>query len=76
MGYGQGGCHSKYPLGAVTLPGSAGLTLAIRMDEPVVHRIVYNPRLRLFYLAIDFGLAPESRADGRPLSESPFRILV
>jgi hypothetical protein len=76
MGYGVGGCHSKYPLGAVTLPGGAGLTLAIRMDEPVVHRIVYNPRLRLFYLAMDFGLVPELRADGRPLSESPFRILL
>lgn len=76
MSYGLGGRHSKYPLGAVTLPGSAGLTLAIRMDEPVVHRIVYNPRLRLFYLAIDFGLAPESRADGRPLSAAPFRILL
>ncbi len=76
MGYGLGGCHSKYPLGAVTLPGSTGLTLAIRMDEPVVHRIVYNPRLRLFYLAIDFGLVPERRADGRPLSEAPFRILL
>jgi hypothetical protein len=76
MGYGLGGCHSKYPLGAVTLPASAGLTLAIRMDEPVVHRVVYNPRLRIFYLAIDFGLVPERRADGRPLSESPFRILL
>lgn len=76
MAYGLGGRHSKYPLGAVTLPGTAGLTLAIRMDEPVVHRIIYNPRLRLFYLAIDFGLAPEGRADGRPLSAAPFRILL
>jgi hypothetical protein len=42
----------------------------------VVHRIAYNPQLRLFYLAIDFGLVPESRADGRKLSEAPFRILV
>ena len=52
VGYGRNGCHSKYPLGAITLPGKAGLTLAIRMDEPVVHRIVYNPRLRLFFLAL------------------------
>ncbi len=76
VGYGMNGCHSKYPLGAVTLPGVAGLTLAIRMDEPVVHRITYNPQLRMFYLAIDFGLVPERRADGRPLSEAPFRILL
>ena len=76
VGYGLEGCHSKYPLGAVTLPGSFGLALAIRMDEPVVHRIVYNPKLRLFYLALDFGLVPERRVDGRPLSEAPFRILL
>ncbi len=76
MDYGLNGCHSRYPLGAITLPGSAGLTLAIRMDEPVVHRIAYNPRLHLFYLAIDFGLVPERRVDGRPLSEAPFRILL
>ena len=76
MGYGLSGCHSKYPLGAVTLPQNAGLTLAIRMDEPVVHRVAYNPRLRLFYLAIDFGLVPGQRADGRSLSEAPFRFLV
>lgn len=76
MEYGLGGSHSKYPLGAVTLPGHAGLTLAIRMDEPVVHRIAYNPRLRLLYLAIDFGLVPQRRADGRPLSAAPFRILL
>lgn len=74
--YGLDGSHSKYPLGAVTLPDSAGLTLAVRMDEPVVHRIAYNPRLQLFYLAIDFGLAPEHRANGRPLSAAPFRILL
>ncbi len=76
VGYGLKGSHSKYPLGAVTLPDRAGLSLAVRMDEPVVHRIAYNPRLRLFYLAIDFGLVPERRADGRPLSEAPFRILL
>lgn len=74
--YGWNGQHSKYPLGAVSLPGRAGLTLAIRMDEPVVHRIVYNPGLRLFFLALDFGLVPESNAKGKPLSVAPFRVLI
>ncbi|MCS7224576.1 MAG: hypothetical protein NZ959_08490 [Armatimonadetes bacterium] len=76
MDYGFNGSHSKYPLGALTLPGKGGLTLAIRMDEPAVHRIVYNPSLGLFYIAIDFGLIPEKRIDGSPLWEAPFRFLV
>lgn len=76
MGYGLCGSHSKYPLGALSLQDRGGLTLAIRMDEPAVHRIAYNARLHSFYLAIDLGLMPENRADGRPLSEAPFRILV
>lgn len=76
MGFGLGGAHSKYPLGALTLPERGGLALAIRMDEPAVHRIAYNPRLQLFYIAFDFGLVPESRIDGRSLSEAPFRILL
>ena len=58
--YGMGGAHSKYPLGAVTWPGRAGLTLAVRMDEPVVHRIAYHPGLRLFYITLDFGLVPDA----------------
>ncbi|MFA4016468.1 MAG: hypothetical protein RUDDFDWM_001578 [Candidatus Fervidibacterota bacterium] len=74
--YGLNGAHSKYPLGALTLKGQGGLTLAVRMDEPVVHRIAYNPQLSLFYIAIDFGLVPEKRIDGTPLWEAPFRILV
>ncbi|MBI2298866.1 MAG: hypothetical protein HYU66_07950 [Armatimonadetes bacterium] len=76
VGYGQNGLHSVYPLGAVTLPGWAGLSLAVRMDEPVVHRLAYNPALHLFYVALDFGLVPEQNVHGRPLSEAPFRILL
>ncbi|MBM4081784.1 MAG: hypothetical protein FJ278_18915, partial [Planctomycetes bacterium] len=76
MGYGLGGAHSKYPLGAITWPERGGLTLAVRMDEPVIHRIAYNPKLRLFFIALDFGLVPEKRTDGRPLSEASFRILL
>ncbi|MCS7265798.1 MAG: hypothetical protein NZ805_13310, partial [Armatimonadetes bacterium] len=76
MGYGLNGSHSKYPLGALTLPKQGGLTLAIRMDEPAVHRIVYNPQLGLFYIAIDLGLVPEKSIDGSPLWEVPFRFLL
>jgi hypothetical protein len=46
------------------------------MDEPVVHRIAYVPSLGVFYIALDFTLLPEKRADGRPLSEAPFRFLL
>jgi hypothetical protein len=76
MQFGLNGLHSKYPLGAVTLPGKAGLTLAVRMDEPVVHRLGYSPKLRLFYLALDFGLTPGQTLKGKSLAEAPFRILV
>ena len=76
MQFGLNGLHSKYPLGAVTLPGKAGLSLAVRMDEPVVHRIGYSPKLQLFYLALDFGLVPQKTIKGKSLSEAPFRFLV
>ncbi|NPV49036.1 MAG: hypothetical protein HPY69_19000, partial [Armatimonadetes bacterium] len=76
MEYGLNGLHSKYPLGALSLPEQAGLTLAVRMDEPVVHRIGYNPDMGLMYLALDFGLVAEKTVHGRSLSEAPFRILV
>lgn len=76
MGYGLNGVHSKYPFGAISLQNLAGLTLAVRMDEPAVHRIAYNPLLRLFYIAVDIGLVPERRFDGSPLYEAPFRFLL
>lgn len=76
MHYGLHGAHSKYPLGAVSWPDHGGLTLAVRMDEPVVHRLGFNPELRLFYIALDFGLIPEKAADGRSLATAPFRVLL
>lgn len=76
MEYGLNGLHSKYPLGALSLPEQGGLTLAVRMDEPVVHRIGYNPGMRLMYLALDFGLVAQKTVRGRSLSEAPFRILL
>lgn len=74
--YGLRGEHSKYPLGAISWPDHGGLTLAVRMDEPVVHRIELLPDLQIFCLAVDFGLVPEHRADGTSLSEAPFRFLL
>jgi hypothetical protein len=76
LDYGTNGAHSKYPLGAVTLPGRAGLTLAVRMDEPVVHRIACNPGLGLFYIAADVALIPETAADGRALATAPFHVVL
>ena len=56
--------------------GAAGLTLAVRMDEPIVHRIAYNPALHLLYIAADFGLVPEKRVNGTSLAQAPFRFLL
>jgi hypothetical protein len=76
LAYGTNGAHSKYPLGAVSLPGRAGLTLAVRMDEPVVHRIACNPGQGLFFIAADFALIPEKAADDRSLAEAPFHFIL
>ena len=76
MQYGLNGAHSKYPIGAATIPGRAGVSLGLRMDEPVVHRIACNPALNLLYIVLDFGLIPETAVDGHSLSSAPFRILV
>lgn len=76
MGYGLNRQHSKYPIGAISLSGKGGYSLGIRMDEPVVHRIGYNPALRIFYLALDFGLTQGKTIHGKSLSEAPFRFLV
>jgi len=73
--FGLNGRHSRYPLGSADGPGG-GLTLATRMDEPVVHRIALSPDLRTLYLAFDFGLAPVTTVHGRSLAEAPFRALI
>ncbi len=73
--FGHDGRHSRYPLGCADGPGG-GLTLAIRMDEPVVHRIALSPDLRTLYLALDFGLVPVTNVHGRSLAEAPFRALI
>ncbi|MGD9495829.1 MAG: hypothetical protein AB7Y46_05935 [Armatimonadota bacterium] len=74
--FGLGGRHSRYPLGCVDAPGLGGLTLAIRMDEPVMHRIAFSPSLRTLFVALDFGLVPITNVHGRSLAEAPFRVLI
>ncbi|MBC7289436.1 MAG: hypothetical protein H5T86_15615, partial [Armatimonadetes bacterium] len=84
--WGLHGSHSKYPLCALSWPGRAGLSLAIRMDEPVAHRIGYSVSLGLLYIAFDFGMPGLVLVDGkevparelkdRPLGKVPFRVLV
>ncbi len=74
--FGLNGRHSRYPLGCVDAPDLAGLTLAIRMDEPVVHRIALSPSLRTLFIALDFGLVPVTNVHGRSLAEAPFRVLI
>lgn len=76
MQFGLHGAHSKYPIGTVSSEDRAGLSLGIRMDEPVIHRIGYSPSQHLLYIALDFGLVPQSTVDGRSLAEAPFRILL
>lgn len=76
LDYGLRGAHSRYPLAAISRPGVGGLTVAVRMDEPVVHRLFYHPGLGLLTVALDFGLMPGVNVRGRLLSEAPFRILV
>ncbi len=73
--YGLNGRHSRYPLGSVDGP-AAGLSLAIRMDEPVVHRIALSPSMRTLFIALDFGLVPVTNVHGRSLAEAPFRVMV
>ena len=74
--FGLNGRHSRYPLGCVDAPELAGLTLAIRMDEPAVHRIALSPSLRTLSIALDFGLVPVTNVHGRSLAEAPFRVLI
>lgn len=74
--YGHQGTHSKYPFGTVSCPEVGALSLAVRMDEPVVHRIFWHPRLRLLVCALDLGLVPESNHRGESLSQAPFRVLL
>ncbi len=58
--FGANGKHSRYPLATVSNENSS-LTLAIPMDKPVVHRLIYDSQMRLFFVAFDFALTKKTR---------------
>ncbi len=77
--WGLNGAHSKYPTSALSLADRGGLSFAVRMDEPVCHRIGYSKALGVYYIALDFGLLGRPTPDvinDRPLYHAPFRILL
>ncbi len=51
--------HTKYPMSAVTLPVAGGLSLAIRLDEPVRYRLAYSPEMQAYFAAFDIALTAE-----------------
>jgi len=60
---GAQGRVSQYPLGCVTGGtglGGSGVALAVPLKRPVVHRIGYVESPGLLYLALDFGLTPDT----------------
>lgn len=61
--------HTKYPLSALTLPGTGGLSLAVRMDEPVRYRLAYSPALQAYFAAFDIALTAEK-------PEAEFRVIL
>jgi len=65
--FGANGKHSRYPLATISSEDKS-LTIAIPMDKPVVHRLVYNSQTKQFFIAFDFALVKDtakfpSRAD-------------
>lgn len=56
---GATGTMSVYPLGAI-YSERAGLALALDMAHPAQYRIEYHAGTKQFFIAYDFGLAPET----------------
>jgi hypothetical protein len=56
---GATGTESLYPLAAI-YNEHAGLALALDMAQPAQFRLGYHAGTRQFYIAYDFGLAPET----------------
>jgi hypothetical protein len=56
---GANGKMSLYPLAAVWSE-RAGLALALDMDHPAQHRLVYHAGTRQFFIAYDFGLTKDT----------------
>ena len=61
--------HTKYPLSTLTLPGIGGLSLAIRLDEPVRYRLAYSPEFQAYFAAFDIALTAEK-------PEAKFRTIL
>jgi len=61
--------QTKYPLSAVSAVGTGGLSLAVRMDEPVRYRLVYNPKQKLYYAAFDLAMTREK-------PQAAFRVML
>lgn len=59
VGAGATGAMSQYPLGVVS-KGKQGVALGLDMGHPTIYRIGYNAGLRCLYIALDYGLAPET----------------
>ncbi|HNZ18155.1 MAG TPA: hypothetical protein PKK44_07500 [Candidatus Hydrogenedentes bacterium] len=65
---GATGSMSRFPLGAIyqgapsASPRNRGVAIAVPMHEPRHHRIGFDARTGLFFVAFDFGLAPNATA--------------
>ena len=73
---GANGKMSLYPLAAVwkdDKTSGSGLALGLDMAHPAQYRLVYHAGTRQFFIAYDFGLAPESEPFP---SSADFRFVI
>ncbi len=69
------GLVSRYPIAVCSRPSTA-LSMAIRLDKPVIFRFFANPSLHLLVAAFDFGLVPIRNIRGRRLDEARFELFL
>ena len=69
---GATGAMSLYPLAAIH-NDTTGLALALDMAQPAHYRLVYHAGARQFFIAYDFGLAPETKQFP---SAADFRFII
>ncbi len=72
VGCGATGGMSVYPLGAIW-KDSQGVALGIDMGRPTIYRVGYHAGLKSLYLALDYGLSPETT---RFPNRADFRIVL
>lgn len=68
--------EARWPIGSVVLPGNAGLTLGIRLDEPQRFRIGFHGGKRVLYIARDIALLDVKTVDGKSLNEADFSFIL